>query len=370
MYEVNSVLTNKFDAANYIPASTNIAQEPDSNTTSINTNSDSRRYTQFDRTATNAGSTTMSFNDFVDMVNPLQHIPVISSVYRSITGDTINPVSRVAGDIMYSAPMGLASAAISGINAIANSALEATTGTDGMGHVMASLFGTNNSTPNTSIAEATPAVVTFPALNPTPVTAAPLDVLATVVTPVKSTSAATAQPTSPPAPVVVASEEAAAPAIMSNQKAFPLDRSRINTKMPSMTSNDIESQNRIISLSEGSHSMRLGHTLYTSPLMNGPKPMPVGSTTPPPPPQTPVATVPPPSPSPVSASSADIETETVAIPASTVMASSPNTSLLSTQKDNVPPALFDDVMILKRINQYKDFATAPSLSGLALDTMN
>ncbi len=32
-----------------------------------------------------------SFDDFLDIINPLQHLPVISTIYRAITHDTINP---------------------------------------------------------------------------------------------------------------------------------------------------------------------------------------------------------------------------------------------------------------------------------------
>ncbi|NDC56256.1 MAG: hypothetical protein EBZ69_05550 [Alphaproteobacteria bacterium] len=43
----------------------------------------------------------MGFDDFIDMVNPLHHIPVVGDVYRSITGDQIKPVSRVMGAALF-----------------------------------------------------------------------------------------------------------------------------------------------------------------------------------------------------------------------------------------------------------------------------
>ena len=42
-----------------------------------------------------------SFGDFLDIINPLQHIPIISSFYREITGDEISPHARVIGDTLF-----------------------------------------------------------------------------------------------------------------------------------------------------------------------------------------------------------------------------------------------------------------------------
>lgn len=46
------------------------------------------------------------FGDFVDMINPLQHIPLVNTIYRSLTGDTIKPISRMVGGVAYGGPMG------------------------------------------------------------------------------------------------------------------------------------------------------------------------------------------------------------------------------------------------------------------------
>lgn len=53
--------------------------------------------------------------DVLDVINPLQHIPVISSIYRSLTGDEISPGARLAGGAMYGGPLGLVSAVASGL---------------------------------------------------------------------------------------------------------------------------------------------------------------------------------------------------------------------------------------------------------------
>ncbi len=50
----------------------------------------------------------LSFGDLVDIVNPLQHIPVVSTLYRAITGDQIKTFPKIAGDTLYGGVMGFA----------------------------------------------------------------------------------------------------------------------------------------------------------------------------------------------------------------------------------------------------------------------
>lgn len=57
---------------------------------------------------TSAGEFT--FGDFIDIINPLQHIPVVSTLYREITGDEISPHARIFGDTLFGGPMGFVSA--------------------------------------------------------------------------------------------------------------------------------------------------------------------------------------------------------------------------------------------------------------------
>lgn len=58
-----------------------------------------------------------SFWDVLDMVNPLQHIPIVSTVYRELTGDSIKDVSRVVGSALLGGPIGAAVALVDvGIN--------------------------------------------------------------------------------------------------------------------------------------------------------------------------------------------------------------------------------------------------------------
>lgn len=56
-----------------------------------------------------------SFWDLIDVVNPLQHIPVVSTIYRAVTGDKMGNFARIAGGAVFG---GFVGAAVGGINAI------------------------------------------------------------------------------------------------------------------------------------------------------------------------------------------------------------------------------------------------------------
>lgn len=57
--------------------------------------------------STSSGGPT--FDDLLDVVNPLHHFPVVGTLYRAITDDQIKPFTKVAGDFLYGGPMGFAS---------------------------------------------------------------------------------------------------------------------------------------------------------------------------------------------------------------------------------------------------------------------
>ncbi len=78
------------------------------------------------------GDDGFTFGDLLDIVNPLQHVPVISTIYRSLSGDSIAPGPRLAGGGLFGGLFGLAGAAV-------NVAVEQTTGKDVGGHVVAML---------------------------------------------------------------------------------------------------------------------------------------------------------------------------------------------------------------------------------------
>jgi hypothetical protein len=63
-----------------------------------------------------------SWDDLIDIVNPLQHIPVVGSLYRTLTGDTISSTARVAGATLYGGPLGMVAGAANVIIAEANGA--------------------------------------------------------------------------------------------------------------------------------------------------------------------------------------------------------------------------------------------------------
>ncbi len=48
----------------------------------------------------------LSFHDILSALNPLQYVPVVGTIYRAITGDTIPEALRVAGSFVFSALTG------------------------------------------------------------------------------------------------------------------------------------------------------------------------------------------------------------------------------------------------------------------------
>ncbi|HEX3674514.1 MAG TPA: hypothetical protein VHU87_09600 [Rhizomicrobium sp.] len=72
------------------------------------------------------------WQDVLDVVNPLQHLPVVGTVYRAITGDKMGDVEKVAGDTLYGGPIGF-------VSSLADVAFEKLTGKD-FGDTVLSLF--------------------------------------------------------------------------------------------------------------------------------------------------------------------------------------------------------------------------------------
>lgn len=65
------------------------------------------------------GGDGFSFKDIIDSVNPLQQVPIVGSLYRSLSGDTISAASRLAGGALLGGPVGLLAAAVSaGVDAL------------------------------------------------------------------------------------------------------------------------------------------------------------------------------------------------------------------------------------------------------------
>ena len=62
-----------------------------------------------------------SFHNLLDIINPLEHLPIIGTIYRAITGTHIGIPEKIAGDALYGGWMGLASS-------VADTAFEKITG--------------------------------------------------------------------------------------------------------------------------------------------------------------------------------------------------------------------------------------------------
>jgi hypothetical protein len=81
-----------------------------------------------------------SFRDFLDTINPLQHLPVVSTIYGWITGKhDIGDLPRIAGDALYGGPWG----ALSGL---VNALVKEESGRDIGEHVVATLIGDTSTT--------------------------------------------------------------------------------------------------------------------------------------------------------------------------------------------------------------------------------
>ncbi|MDF1792000.1 MAG: hypothetical protein P1U88_08825 [Thalassobaculaceae bacterium] len=72
---------------------------------------------------TGGSDDSFGFGDLLDVLNPLQHIPVVSTLYRELTGDTISETARMTGGALWGGPAGL-------IGALANTITERETGAD------------------------------------------------------------------------------------------------------------------------------------------------------------------------------------------------------------------------------------------------
>jgi hypothetical protein len=56
-----------------------------------------------------------SFGDVIDMINPLQHLPVVGMLYRKFTGDAIKPFASIIGGTIFGGPVGAVSSTVNAI---------------------------------------------------------------------------------------------------------------------------------------------------------------------------------------------------------------------------------------------------------------
>ncbi len=75
-----------------------------------------------------ADKMSVGFDDLLDVVNPLQQLPVVSSVYREATGESISIPARLAGGFLFGGLPGL-------IGSAAMVAFEEITGDSVLGHI-------------------------------------------------------------------------------------------------------------------------------------------------------------------------------------------------------------------------------------------
>jgi hypothetical protein len=103
-------------------------------------------------------------HDLLSIVNPLQHFPIVSTIYRAVTGDSIKPFERIAGDSLYGGLWGF-------VSSVANVAFQEATGKDFGDTAIALLEGKyGDETPavasNAASPVATPATIAAGAVTP------------------------------------------------------------------------------------------------------------------------------------------------------------------------------------------------------------
>ena len=56
-----------------------------------------------------ASPQSLGFSDLLAAINPLQHIPILGTIYRAITGDTMSPTAEVVGGALFGGIVGAVS---------------------------------------------------------------------------------------------------------------------------------------------------------------------------------------------------------------------------------------------------------------------
>ena len=87
-------------------------------------------------------SDNFSFADFIDVINPLQHIPGINLAYQRLTGDTIKPAENVMGGFLYGGALGgMAAMAMSAMTELWNGSATDSDGTTALAQTSPNKFG-------------------------------------------------------------------------------------------------------------------------------------------------------------------------------------------------------------------------------------
>lgn len=95
-------------------------------------------------TESKANTDQFNFGDVVDIVNPLQHLPVIGMAYRGLTGADLHPMSHIIGGALYGGPVGA-------VTGTANAIAKVQTGKDMGDHALGFLGLKLNNNPTSAI---------------------------------------------------------------------------------------------------------------------------------------------------------------------------------------------------------------------------
>lgn len=106
-------------------------------------------------------TSSFGFGDLLDMINPLQHLPVVGHLYREFTGDTIRPIGQIIGGGLFAGPLGAA-------GGLLNAIVQEETGKDVTGNAFAMMFdgkaphlkSNNNDAPQNDLVEIMPSTLT------------------------------------------------------------------------------------------------------------------------------------------------------------------------------------------------------------------
>lgn len=89
------------------------------------------------------------FRDIVDIINPLQHIPIVATLYRNMTGEKIGAVARVVGGALWGRLGGF-------VSGLVNTVVDWFTGKDIGDHIYSALFGDPNESANETVVTQAP----------------------------------------------------------------------------------------------------------------------------------------------------------------------------------------------------------------------
>jgi hypothetical protein len=151
----------------------------------------------------------LTFWDLLDVVNPLQHLPIISTIYRELTGDEIHGTARIMGGALYGGVVGL-------VSGIANAVIDEATGKDIGEHAIELAFGDSDEADGLDEVDAVVAAQAAPADPAAPAAPAPAPAAGEAV-------GATLSLGPPVALSLLAMQETGAAAPPATQAALPIE---------------------------------------------------------------------------------------------------------------------------------------------------